>query len=178
MRQKHHAGPPIERRSNSHLPPDRLSLSPAGQQEDPNGSEYLIGTCVLYPSVAAAFFSVARAPPGRRQASTALWTILIVTEPASATVPTATLSRSITGRLVYDGAAGVELNRQVDQSGRVAATVQRGEQGGDRHRSPLGRPWPRNLARQTSASQCSGYWEAERRLIASAAFAELQLRRS
>jgi len=89
----------------------------------------LFGTCVLYPSGCGRVFSAwRRAPPGRSRLD-GLWTILIVTEAGECDrcLPLRCPDRS--RRLVYDGAAGVELTGTVDQSGAWAATVQRGEQG-------------------------------------------------
>jgi hypothetical protein len=118
-------------------------------------------------AAAAAFFSLSpsMAPSiARAQAGfDGLWTILIVTEAGECDRAYRYAVQIDHGRLVYDGGAGVELTGTVDRSGRIAATVQRGAQGavgtgrlaGDRGRGT----WQG----KSSSSQCSGYWEAERR---------------
>jgi hypothetical protein len=114
-------------------------------------------------AVAAAFFSMAPSAARAQAGFDGLWTILIVTEAGECDRAYRYAVQIDHGRLVYDGGAGVELTGTVDRSGRVAATVQRGGQGavgtgrlaGDRGRGT----WQG----KTSASQCSGYWEAERR---------------
>ena len=114
-------------------------------------------------AVAAAFFSMAPSAAQAQSGFEGLWTILIVTEAGECDRAYRYAVQIDHGRLVYDGAAGVELTGTVDQSGRVAATVQRGEQGAigtGRLSGGRGRGTWRG---KSSASQCSGYWEAERR---------------
>jgi hypothetical protein len=119
-------------------------------------------------AIAAAFFSISPSSmaPSFAQAQAGfdgMWTILIVTESGECDRAYRYAVQIDHGRLVYDGGAGVELSGTVDRSGRIAATVQRGAQGavgtgrlaGDRGRGT----WQG----KSSSSQCSGYWEAERR---------------
>jgi len=115
-------------------------------------------------AIAAAFFSVSPSAAARAQAGfDGSWTILIVTEAGECDRAYRYAVQIDHGRMVYDGAAGVDLTGTVDRSGRVSATVQRGAQGavgtgrlaGDRGRGT----WQG----RSSSSQCSGYWEAERR---------------
>jgi hypothetical protein len=92
-----------------------------------------------------------------------LWSILIVTEAGECDRAYRYGVQIDHGRIVYDGTAGVELTGTVDRSGRVSATVQRGEQGAvgtGRLSGDHGRGTWRG---RSSTSQCSGYWEAERR---------------
>jgi hypothetical protein len=128
----------------------------------------LLVRAYFLPAVAAAFFSVSPSSmaPSFAQAQAGfdgMWTILIVTETGECDRAYRYAVQIDHGRLVYDGGAGVELSGTVDRSGRIAATVQRGAQGavgtgrlaGDRGRGT----WQG----KSSSSQCSGYWEAERR---------------
>jgi hypothetical protein len=123
----------------------------------------LLVRAYFFLAVAAAFLSVAPSAARAQAGFDGLWTILIVTEAGECDRAYRYAVQIDHGRLVYDGGAGVELTGTVDRSGRVAATVQRGAQGavgtgrlaGDRGRGT----WQG----KTTASQCSGYWEAERR---------------
>jgi hypothetical protein len=117
----------------------------------------------LFLAIAAAFFSMAPSTARAEAGFDGLWTILIVTEAGECDRAYRYAVQIDHGRMVYDGGAGVDLTGTVDRSGRVSATVQRGGQGavgtgrlsGDRGRGT----WQG----KSSSSQCSGYWEAERR---------------
>jgi hypothetical protein len=114
-------------------------------------------------AVAAASFSIAPTSARAQAGFDGLWTILIVTESGECDRAYRYAVQIDHGRLVYDGTAGIELTGTVDQSGRVMATVQRGEQGATgtgRLSGGRGRGIWRG---KSSTSQCSGYWEAERR---------------
>jgi len=116
---------------------------------------------VALTAVAAAFFSAA---PARAQAGfDGLWTILIVTEAGECDRAYRYAVQIDHGRLMYDGTAGVELTGTVDQSGRVSATVQRGAQGATGTGRLSGGRGRGTWQGKSSSSQCSGYWEAERR---------------
>jgi len=114
-------------------------------------------------AIATALFSVAPSAARAQAGFDGLWTILIVTEAGECDRAYRYAVQIDHGRMVYDGGAGVDLTGTVDRSGRVSATVQRGAQGavgtgrlaGDRGRGT----WQG----KSSSSQCSGYWEAERR---------------
>ena len=114
-------------------------------------------------ALAAVLFGVATSAARAQAGFDGLWTILIVTEAGECDRAYRYAVQIDHGRMVYDGGAGVDLTGTVDRSGRVAATVQRGAQGaigtgrlaGDRGRGT----WQG----KSSASQCRGYWEAERR---------------
>ena len=129
---------------------------------------FILVRAYFFLAVAAALFSVtlfgltpttARAQAGFDGA----WSILIVTEAGECDRAYRYAVQIDHGRMVYEGGAGVDLTGTVDRSGRVSATVQRGAQGavgtgrlaGDRGRGT----WQG----KSSSSQCSGYWEAERR---------------
>jgi len=123
----------------------------------------LLVRAYFFLAFAAAFFSMAPSAARAQAGFDGLWTILIVTEAGECDRAYRYAVQIDHGRMVYDGAAGVELTGTVDQSGRVAATVQRGEQGAigtGRLSGGRGRGTWRG---KSSASQCSGYWEAERR---------------
>jgi hypothetical protein len=119
-------------------------------------------------AVAAAFFSISPSSmaPSFAQAQAGfdgMWTILIVTESGECDRAYRYAVQIDHGRLVYDGTAGVDLTGTVDQSGRVSATVQRGEQGATGTGRLSGGRGRGTWRGKSSSSQCSGYWEAERR---------------
>jgi hypothetical protein len=123
----------------------------------------LLVRAYFFPAVAAAFFSMAPTAVRAQAGFDGLWTILIVTEAGECDRAYRYGVSIDHGRIVYDGTAGVELTGTVDPSGRVTATVQRGEQGAvgtGRLSGARGRGTWRG---RSSTSQCSGYWEAERR---------------
>ncbi len=123
----------------------------------------LLVRAYFFLAVAAAFFGMAPTAARAQAGFDGLWTILIVTEAGECDRAYRYGVSIDHGRIVYDGTAGVELTGTVDPSGRVAATVQRGEQGAvgtGRLSGGRGRGTWRG---RSSASQCSGYWEAERR---------------
>ncbi len=112
--------------------------------------------------VATALFGVPAA--AKAQASfDGLWSILIVTEAGECDRAYRYGVQIESGRINYEGGAGVELSGRVDRNGRVSATVQRGEQGAvgtGRLSVNSGRGTWKG---KSSTGQCSGYWEAERR---------------
>jgi hypothetical protein len=117
----------------------------------------------FFLAVVAAFVGTAPTAARAQAGFDGPWSILIVTEAGECDRAYRYGVQIDHGRLVYDGTAGVELTGTVDRSGRVSATVQRGEQGavgtgrlsGDRGRGT----W----RGRSSTGQCNGYWEAERR---------------
>jgi len=112
--------------------------------------------------VATALFGAPAA--AKAQASfDGLWSILIVTEAGECDRAYRYGVQIESGRINYEGGAGVELSGRVDRNGRVSATVQRGEQGAvgtGRLSANQGRGTWKG---KSSTGQCSGYWEAERR---------------
>jgi hypothetical protein len=113
--------------------------------------------------IAAAFFGVAPTAARAQAGFDGLWTILIVTEAGECDRAYRYGVQIDHGRIVYDGTAGVELTGTVDPSGRVSATVQRGEQGATGTGRLSGARGRGNWRGRSSTGQCSGYWEAERR---------------
>jgi hypothetical protein len=114
-------------------------------------------------AVVAAFVGMAPSAARAQAGFDGLWTILIVTEAGECDRAYRYAVQIDHGRLTYDGTAGVELTGTVDQSGRVAATVQRGGQGATGTGRLSGGRGRGTWQGKSSASQCSGYWEAERR---------------
>ena len=114
-------------------------------------------------AVVAAFVGLAPTAARAQAGFDGLWTILIVTEAGECDRAYRYGVSIDHGRIVYDGTAGVELSGTVDPGGRVSATVQRGEQGATGTGRLSGARGRGTWRGKSSASQCSGYWEAERR---------------
>jgi hypothetical protein len=114
-------------------------------------------------AIAVAFVGLSPTAARAQAGFDGLWTILIVTEAGECDRAYRYGVQIDHGRIVYDGTAGVELTGTVDQSGRVSATVQRGEQGATGTGRLTGGRGRGTWRGKSSASLCSGYWEAERR---------------
>ena len=91
------------------------------------------------------------------------WSILIVTQAGECDKAYRYAVQIDRGQINYDGTAGVELSGSVDRSGRVSANVQRGDQGANGTGRLAGNRGRGTWRGKSSAGQCSGYWEAERR---------------
>jgi hypothetical protein len=91
------------------------------------------------------------------------WSILIVTQAGDCDRAYRYAVQIESGRIVYDGSAGVEFTGRVDRNGRVSATLQRGEQSASGTGRLSGNRGAGTWKGRSQISQCSGYWEAERR---------------
>ena len=123
----------------------------------------LLVRAYFFLAIVAALVGMAPTAARAQAGYDGLWTILIVTEAGECDRAYRYGVQIDHGRIVYDGTAGVELTGTVDPSGRVAATVQRGEQGAVGTGRLAGGRGRGTWRGKSSASQCSGYWEAERR---------------
>jgi hypothetical protein len=117
----------------------------------------------LLLAVAAAFFGTAPTAARAQAGFDGSWSILIVTQAGECDRAYRYAVQIDHGRLLYDGGAGVELTGTVDRGGRVSATVQRGELGAVGTGRLAGDRGHGTWRGKSSTSQCSGYWEAERR---------------
>jgi hypothetical protein len=91
------------------------------------------------------------------------WSVLIITEAGTCDRAYRYPVRVTNGVLKYEGEAGVEISGRVDGSGKINATVQRGEQsanGSGRLSSSSGTGTWKG---KSSTTACAGRWEAERR---------------
>jgi hypothetical protein len=91
------------------------------------------------------------------------WSVLVITENGTCDRAYRYPVRVVNGVLSYEGEAGVTISGRVDQSGRMNATVQRGEQsanGSGRLSSSSGTGTWKG---KSSTTACAGRWEAEKR---------------
>ena len=103
------------------------------------------------------------AAAAKAQAFDGSWSILIVTQAGDCDRAYRYAVQIEDGQIVYDGSAGVEFTGRVDRNGRVSATLQRGEQSATGTGRLSGNRGTGTWQGRTQISQCSGYWEAERR---------------
>jgi hypothetical protein len=91
------------------------------------------------------------------------WSVLIITEDGTCDRAYRYPVRVLNGVLKYEGEAGVAISGRVDASGKINATVQRGEQsanGSGRLSSSSGTGTWKG---KSSTTACTGRWEAEKR---------------
>jgi hypothetical protein len=91
------------------------------------------------------------------------WSVLIITEDGTCDRAYRYPVRVTNGRLSYEGEAGVAISGRVDPSGKISATVQRGEQsanGSGRLSSSSGSGTWKG---KSSTTACTGTWQAEKR---------------
>ncbi len=91
------------------------------------------------------------------------WSVLIITENGECDRAYRYPVTVANGVLTYEGEAGVTLSGKVDSSGKINATIQRGEQsanGSGRLSSSKGSGTWKG---KSSTSACTGTWQAERR---------------
>jgi hypothetical protein len=106
------------------------------------------------------------AAPGRTQAASNFdgnWSVLIITENGTCDRAYRYPVRVVNGQLRYEGEAGVTISGRVDASGKISATVQRGEQSvnGSGRLSPSSGTG--TWKGKSSTTACTGRWEAEKR---------------
>ena len=91
------------------------------------------------------------------------WSVLIITEAGSCDRAYRYPVKVTNGVLTYEGEASVEISGRVDQSGKISAMVQRGQQ----HANGSGKLSPSSgsgtWTGKSSTTACTGRWEAEKR---------------
>lgn len=91
------------------------------------------------------------------------WSVLIITEAGACDRAYRYPVKVVNGVLSYEGEASVEISGRVDPSGKLKATVQRGDQSAN----GSGRLSPSSgngtWTGKSSTTSCAGRWEAEKR---------------
>jgi hypothetical protein len=91
------------------------------------------------------------------------WSVVIITEAGTCDRAYRYPVQVVNGELKYDGEAAVAISGRVDPSGKLNATIRRGEQSA----SGSGRLSPSSGAGtwkgKSSTTACAGRWEAEKR---------------
>lgn len=91
------------------------------------------------------------------------WSVVVITENGTCDRAYRYPVRVVNGELRYEGEAGISIRGRVDGSGKLSATISRGEQSasgtGRLSRTGGAGTW----SGKSKTSACSGRWEAERR---------------
>jgi len=91
------------------------------------------------------------------------WSVVIITEAGNCDRAYRYPVKVVNGEMKYEGEAGITLTGRIDASGRLNATVQRGEQSatgsGRLSSSSGGGTW----TGKSATTACNGRWEAEKR---------------
>jgi hypothetical protein len=114
--------------------------------------------------VAAALIGLAAA--GRAPAASNFdgqWSVLIITEDGTCDRAYRYPVRVVNGQLKYEGEAGVAISGRVDASGKISATVQRGDQSANGSGKLSPSSGNGTWKGKSSTTACAGRWEAEKR---------------
>ena len=93
------------------------------------------------------------------------WSVVIITEAGNCDRAYRYPVKVMNGEMKYEGEAGITLTGRIDASGRLNATVQRGEQsatGSGRLSSSSG-SGAGTWTGKSATTACNGRWEAEKR---------------
>jgi hypothetical protein len=91
------------------------------------------------------------------------WSVVIITENGTCDRAYRYPVRVVNGQLRYEGEAGIQISGQVDGSGKLNATISRGEQSASGSGRLTRMAGSGTWSGKSKASACSGRWEAERR---------------
>jgi hypothetical protein len=91
------------------------------------------------------------------------WSVLVVTEAGTCDRAYRYSVQIVGGAVRYGGEAGVTLNGGVDGNGRVTVSLSFGQASAEGNGQLTGDAGKGTWSGRSSSSQCSGYWEAERR---------------
>lgn len=91
------------------------------------------------------------------------WSVLIITEAGSCDRAYRYPVRVTNGVLKYEGEASVAISGRVDGSGKINATVQRGEQSANGSGRLSASSGTGKWTGKSSTTACNGRWEAEKR---------------
>lgn len=91
------------------------------------------------------------------------WTVLVITESGSCDRAYRYGVNVENGAVHYRGEAGVAVSGRVENDGRVTVSIGRGEQRAQGTGRMSGESGSGTWSGTSSASQCRGRWEAERR---------------
>lgn len=104
--------------------------------------------------------------PQRRAAAASFdgnWSVVVITDEGSCDRAYRYPVRVVNGELRYEGEAGISVSGRVDGSGRLSATISRGEQSASGSGRLTQRVGSGTWSGKSKTSACSGRWQAERR---------------
>lgn len=119
----------------------------------------------LVPAVLALAVATAAVPlrPAPAASFDGNWSVVVITEAGTCDRAYRYPVRVVNGQIRYEGEAGVAISGRVEPSGRLSATISRGDQSASgtgrlSHTTGTG-TW----SGKSKSSACRGRWEAERR---------------
>ena len=114
-------------------------------------------------SIAALLALAGAARPASAASFDGDWSVVVITEAGECDRAYRYPLKVVNGSIRYEGEASVTISGRVDQSGRLSASVQRGEQRADGTGRLSGTSGAGTWIGKSRTSQCSGRWEAEKR---------------
>jgi len=118
---------------------------------------------VLMPLLALAAGAAIGLHPALAASFDGSWSVVVITENGTCDRAYRYPVRVVNGEIRYEGEAGIAISGRVDGSGKLSATISRGEQSasgtGRLTRTAGSGTW----SGKSKTSACSGRWEAERR---------------
>lgn len=92
-----------------------------------------------------------------------IWSVIVITEEGNCDRAYRYPVRVVNGQIRYEGEAGINVSGRVDGSGRLNATISRGEQSASGTGRLTQRAGSGTWSGKSKTSACSGRWQAERR---------------
>lgn len=104
-------------------------------------------------------------PQDRAEAASfdGIWSVVVITEEGNCDRAYRYPVRVVNGEIRYEGEAGINVSGRVDGSGRLNATISRGEQSASGTGRLTQRAGSGTWSGKSKTSACSGRWQAERR---------------
>jgi hypothetical protein len=91
------------------------------------------------------------------------WSVVVITEAGTCDRAYRYPVRVVNGQIRYEGEAGVAISGRVEPSGRLSATISRGDQSANGTGRLSQTTGTGTWSGKSKSSACSGRWEAERR---------------
>jgi hypothetical protein len=92
-----------------------------------------------------------------------IWSVIVITEEGNCDRAYRYPVRVVNGQIRYEGEAGINVSGRVDGSGRLNATISRGEHSASGTGRLTQRAGSGTWSGKSKTSACSGRWQAERR---------------
>jgi hypothetical protein len=117
------------------------------------------------PAVLALAVAMAAVPPRPAPAASfdGNWSVVVITEAGTCDRAYRYPVRVVNGQIRYEGEAGIAISGRVEPSGRLNATISRGDQSASGTGRLSQATGTGTWSGKSKSSACSGRWEAERR---------------
>jgi hypothetical protein len=118
---------------------------------------------VLAPLIFAGALTMAPQRPARAASFDGTWSVVVITESGTCDRAYRYPVRVVKGQIKYEGEAGINIQGRVDGSGKLSATISRGDQSASGHGRLSRTSGSGTWSGKSKTSTCSGRWEAEKR---------------